>query len=404
MNLLEASLIDSSRPTFLFGSTPPREGTSEEKARQTCKKFLARSATLATDGYIVYDIQDEAGRTTVARPFPFRKTLDSAWYASLFHEQSAKNVVVYKSVVESSVKELDIWFDKSICEYKHSAFTLVGAPSSKREYQGPTLVEAMKHVNDREDCSFGSVSIPERHTKKGNEHENMLKKTMLGSKWFITQGIFDIKAIVSLLHDYGEACRKQFIVPNKVVLTFAPCGREKTMTFIKWLGMNVPEAIEQRILKADDTVRESIAVAKELLEDILLKTSGCGVPLGISVESLSIFKDEIDGAHEMFQILQSTLLNSRGSPWSVTWYCVPTTILAGSASKSKLDLELQNGYPMDRVRSLSNASKFSKKFSDIHELSDHSHGNDSNSISMIVAVGAAALAGIFIGRYSKLIG
>ena len=175
MNLLEASLIDSSRPTFLFGSTPPREGTGEEKARETCKKFLARSATLATDGYIVYDIQEEVGRTTIARPFPFRKTLDPAWYASLFHEQSAKNVVVYKSVVESSVEALDVWLDKAICEYRHTAFTLVGAPSSRMEYQVPTLVEAMKHVNDREDCSFGSVSIPERHTKKGNEHQNMLK-------------------------------------------------------------------------------------------------------------------------------------------------------------------------------------------------------------------------------------
>ena len=96
---------------------------------------------------------------------------------------------------------LDGWLDKSINEYRHSAFTLVGAPSSKMEYQGPTLLKAMEHVSEREDCSFGSVSIPERHTKKGNEHQNMLKKQLLGSKWFITQGIFDVTAIVSLLHD-----------------------------------------------------------------------------------------------------------------------------------------------------------------------------------------------------------
>ena len=35
-------------------------------------KFASRSATLATDGFIVYDIQDEGGRTTTERPFPFR--------------------------------------------------------------------------------------------------------------------------------------------------------------------------------------------------------------------------------------------------------------------------------------------------------------------------------------------
>ena len=65
-------LRDSSRPVFLFGLVPPREGTSIEKARETCAKFAARSAVLATDGFIVYDIQDEDGRTTLERPFPFR--------------------------------------------------------------------------------------------------------------------------------------------------------------------------------------------------------------------------------------------------------------------------------------------------------------------------------------------
>ena len=97
--LLDA-LQNSSRPVFLFGSTPPRDGTSIEKAKETCAKvrnevcfsqyfiavfqvltvfcmvssfkFATRSATLATDGFIVYDIQDEGGRTTTERPFPFR--------------------------------------------------------------------------------------------------------------------------------------------------------------------------------------------------------------------------------------------------------------------------------------------------------------------------------------------
>ena len=52
-------LQDGTRPVFLFGSTPPREGTTIEKAKETCAKFAARSAVLATDGFIVYDIQDE---------------------------------------------------------------------------------------------------------------------------------------------------------------------------------------------------------------------------------------------------------------------------------------------------------------------------------------------------------
>ena len=101
-NLVQA-LIDSSRPVFLFGLTPPREGTSEQSAIESCVKFAARSAVLATDGFIVYDIQDEAGRTEVTRPFPFRKTMDPAWYASLFPKVAGKQCIVYKCVVEDSI-------------------------------------------------------------------------------------------------------------------------------------------------------------------------------------------------------------------------------------------------------------------------------------------------------------
>ena len=91
---LSDQLCDTTQPSFLFGSTPPRAGTEESKASESCKKFTHRSAVLATDGFIVYDIQDEAGRTTMERPFPFRKTLDPSWYGSLFPENSGKQTVV----------------------------------------------------------------------------------------------------------------------------------------------------------------------------------------------------------------------------------------------------------------------------------------------------------------------
>ena len=38
MPTLLYALQNSSRPVFLFGSTPPRDGTSIEKAKETCAK------------------------------------------------------------------------------------------------------------------------------------------------------------------------------------------------------------------------------------------------------------------------------------------------------------------------------------------------------------------------------
>lgn len=277
---------------------------------------------LATDGFIVYDIQDEAGRTSMERPFPFRKTLDAAWYASLFPGLTGKDCIVYKCAVENSAEDFSDWLNVAMNVHNHYAFNLVGAPTSSRDFGGLKLADACQIANNDPRCSFGCVAIPERHVKKGNETANMIVKGTWGADWFITQGIYDAGPTIRLLNEYGSQCREKSITPKKVILSFAPCGRPKTMTFIKWLGMSVPELTENRIMEAERPVDESVAIACENLVTILASTGGCGVPIGINVESLSIFKEEIDAAHTLFQKLQAILLNSRGSPWSVCWFDV----------------------------------------------------------------------------------
>jgi hypothetical protein len=283
---------------------PPKEGTTIEKAKEICSKFVARGSVLATDGFIIYDIQDEASRTTIERPFPFRQCMDASIYASFFPAVSGKQCVVYKSVVEAGVADFDNWMDKACDKYNHNAFNLVGAPSSRMNFTGLALHEAGAKMKSRGNCGFGCVCIPERHTKKGDEHVNMVRKVEFGAEWFITQGVFSAAPVSKMLNEYGDLCREKGMKPKKVVLTFAPCGRRKTMTFIKWLGMYVPENKEKRIFDAESPVKESVILLKEILSNILEQTSNSGVPLGINVESLSIYKDEIDAAHDLFQALQ----------------------------------------------------------------------------------------------------
>lgn len=331
MSTLAETLSDPSRPSFLFGSTPPREGTTIENAKETALKFAQRSALLATDGFIVYDIQEESSRNSTERPFPFRKTMDPSLYGSFFPEVSGKECIIYKCVVEQSPDDFTNWLDSAYNQYGHSTFNLVGAASSSQSCTF-NLNNAAEKLNENPKLKFGCVSIAERHMTKGNEHLNMLRKTKMGAKWFITQGIFDSEPIIKLLHDYSDACRAEGKTPSKVILTFAPCGRSKTMTFIKWLGIHVSNAVENLILGNPEGEREgevvpipanpvanSIQLACDLFQEILLKTAGCGVPLGINVESLSIYKEEINGAHELFQKLQSILLTSTGSPWTINW-------------------------------------------------------------------------------------
>lgn len=402
MSLL-AALSDPSRPVFLFGSTPPREGTTIQKAKETCAKFAARSAVLATDGFIIYDIQDEGSRTTMERPFPFRKTMDPALYGSFFPAVSGKQCVVYKCVVEHGSEEFVEWLDRAVNDYGHVAFNLVGSASSAVSHAGLSLTAGGELMKGRKDCKFGCVSIAERHTAKGNEHQNLLRKSEFGAEWFITQGIFAAGPIVKLIHDYSDLCRAQGKVPKKIVLTFAPCGRAKTMAFIKWLGMHVPEEVESRILQASSPVAESIVVLCELLTEILEQTKNSGVPIGVNVESLSIFKEEIDAAHDLFQRLQSILLHSHGSPWAVRWFFVDRPMRRETPSME----DLLRSYLSEKMRDPVNPLRL--------ENSRESEGSSAavaatiptaysvvthNPVTIALVTSGVLITGYFLGRAS----
>uniref|UniRef100_A0A7S1UIH8 Methylenetetrahydrofolate reductase (NAD(P)H) n=1 Tax=Phaeomonas parva TaxID=124430 RepID=A0A7S1UIH8_9STRA len=338
MEALADTLADPARPSFLFGVTPPREGTSAGKCREICSKFVARQRALATDGFIVYDIQDESSRNNEKRPFPFRSLLDPSWYAGLFQAESGKQCLVYKCTPNTESEEHFMsWLEEANRLHRHRAFNLVGAASSSQEVKGPSVEESAAllrgygKLDASKRCRFGCVTIAERHAQKHREHDNMLRKIGWGAEWFVSQGIYDPDAMVELINDYAALCRSRGIVPKKVLLTFVPCGRKKTLQFIKWLGMKIPQHAEERIFRAaeDPTtspVEMSCQLNRENLIKILEGTSGCGVPLGLNVESVSGYRDEIDATHQLFRDLQCILLDHRGSPWMVRWYDVPRTI------------------------------------------------------------------------------
>jgi hypothetical protein len=325
---LSSRLSDPARPVFLLGDVPPGEGTPPGKCQTVCNKFMARSRTLASDGFIVYDIQDEPGRSDIERPFPFRRVMDSSRYAALLARSSGKQCLVYKCVADPNFDE---WLQRASTEHGHSAINLVGRATSGGDYQGPTIAEAMHMTTKQKDMSFGCVCIAERHTMEAaeargkaypTEHQNMLRKQKAGAEWFISQAVYDPEPTIRLLKDYAAVCREQGIVPRKVILTFAPVSRKKTMQFIKWLGVNVPPEAEQTILESEKPVDASIELLCDILRRILSECVGVGVPLGISCESISIYKAEIDGVHELFRRLQGILLDARGSPWKVQWVAV----------------------------------------------------------------------------------
>jgi hypothetical protein len=295
---LASKLLDARQTVLLYGTTPPRLGTPAGEVAAAAGKLAARLAGLPLDGVVVYDIQDETGRTQFARPFPFIGTIDPRAYAKSLKVPS----IAYKALGNLDENAWRAWLDES--QPDHPIISVVGRPTSGVRYALP-LSRAIRLAAER--FTVGGVVITERHTAERSEAARLLAKGIEGCGYFISQAVYHAPPTQRLLADYLRDCRGAGVEPRRVVLTFAPCGREKTLAFLRWLGVNVAPDTERAILGAAKPLAKSIEICRDNLRRILDGGYVGKIPLGINVESVSINRDEIDASIELFHVLRETL-------------------------------------------------------------------------------------------------
>lgn len=304
---LRARYNDINRGVYFIGTTPPKSDTPLEQVENIASKLLERVSDIDFDGLIVYDIQNEDSRTNKPRPFPFKTTHDPRHYSALLNQKSARPVITYKSVVQSSIQDFEKWANDAWDNYGVRDIVLVGSPSKSNNISLPLADAYQTLVNNDNDFFIGGVTIAERHAIKGNEHERLIEKYQQGCQFFISQAIYNPQATIDMLTRYAIECKKQNIKPQRFILTFSPCGSNKTLEFIEWLGVSVPEATSLRILNAEKPLYESIRICLNSLRQILDAVLPYDLPLGLNIESLTNRKEEIDGSILLYKLLRSTM-------------------------------------------------------------------------------------------------
>ena len=253
---LQARYNDINRGVYFIGTTPPKSDTPLDKVAEIAEKLLERVSDIDFDGLIVYDIQNEDSRISKPRPFPFKSTHDTRLYSSLLNKKSSRPVITYKSVIQSNSDDFNEWANEAWQKYGVKDVVLVGSPSKDNKIS-LSLADAYKTLVDNpHDFFIGGVTIAERHASNKNEHERLIAKHQQGCSFFISQAIYNPQATIDLLTRYAIECQKQGVKPQRLILTFSPCGSEKTLEFIEWLGVNVPEATSLRILNAQKPLYE----------------------------------------------------------------------------------------------------------------------------------------------------
>lgn len=290
---------------MLYGITPPKAGTLPERVAEIAEKTVERLSSLDIDALVVYDVQDESARTNEERPFPFLNALDPLGFAS--EHLTGLNVpkIIYRPAGKFTPEELSEWLEELHQRRFYPVFVGVPVPDFTVK---TTLPQAYKIWEKHKDSSvIGAVTIPERHQVLKDEDVRILDKMSSGVSYFISQCVFNLDYAKQVVEDLTASCRQKQIAPPTVIFTITACGSAKTLDFMEWLGIHVPDALKEELRAADDMLEKSVGVCLEIASELIGFCMERNIPFGFNVESVAIRKAEIEASVTMARTIGQML-------------------------------------------------------------------------------------------------
>ena len=286
----------------LYGIAPPKRATPPERLAAIVSRQVERVRSVEPDGLIVYDIQAETERVSRERPFPFLPTIDPQTYAHDHLRPLQTPRIVYRAVWRDDTSSFVHWASQP-----RDGVVLVGAPSRAARVTMP-LSRAYALLREHAPAQrLGGVAIAERHARTGTEHDRMLSKMDEGCRFFVTQAVYDVTASKSLISDYALTMARVGREPVPLIFTFAPCASERTLGFMKWLGISFPRWLENELLHANDALATSLHLCESTFDELSDFAGTKKVPIGINVESVSIRQAEIEASLALFKSLRQRM-------------------------------------------------------------------------------------------------
>ena len=141
--------------------------------------------------------------------------------------------------------------------------------------------------------------------KKGDEHLRIVRKMNSGCTFFVSQATYNIESTKNMLSDYYYYSTSNNIEMVPILINLAPCGSQKTLEFMKWLGISIPKWLENELLHSNDILDKSINLSKEIFKELFEFGLEKNIPVGCSIESVSTRKVEIDASIHLVKEIKS---------------------------------------------------------------------------------------------------
>lgn len=285
-----------------YGFTPPKENNTSEKISQIAQSHLSRLNELESeiDAIVLYDIQEEKERVTEERTFPFLPTIDPQHYSDSYLDSIDKPKIIYRCVGNYTRDKFIELIKNNNSSEKQSYNVFVGASTDNPPEDQLLLPEAYALFNEHKINSvLGAVVIPERHKMMNDEHLRMTGKAKSGCSFFVSQAVYNLDNSKDFLSDYYYYCTDNGIELSPVLFTLTPCGSEKTMQFMKWLGISIPKWLENDMIHSNTMLEDSIEFCLDIFDNLFSFAVAKNIPVGFNIESVSIRKKEIDASVEL---------------------------------------------------------------------------------------------------------
>ena len=288
-----------------YGITPPKSGTDPTRIAEVAQKTIARLIALDIDALIVYDVQDESARTPVERPFPFLSALDPFLFASGYLQDLKIPKIIYRPAGKFSREELSVWLDDL---QQHNFYPVfVGLPAPDHPVK-TSLTDAYQIWSKHADTSvMGAVTIPERHDLLKDEDRRILDKTACGVSYFISQCVFNVSYARQVIEDLNRSCCDTNSKFPTIIFTLAVCGSEKTLHFMEWLGIHVPDYMKQDFRSAENMLARSVQVCLDIASELTAFCREKSIPFGFNIESVAAKSDEIEASIYMVNKIAAML-------------------------------------------------------------------------------------------------
>jgi hypothetical protein len=291
-----------------YGITPPKSGTPHERIAVIAEKTIARLVPLDIDALIVYDVQDESARTPVERPFPYMQAQDPFEFASGYLQALEIPKIIYRPAGKFSEGELASWLEDL---HKHNFYPVfVGLPAPNHPVK-TSLPEAYKIWSRHQETSvIGAVTIPERHEVLKDEDKRILDKASCGVSYFISQCVFNVGYAKQVVEDLSRTCKEGNVKVPTVIFTLAVCGSEKTLSFMEWLGIHVPDYLQEDFRGAENMLEKSVQVCLDIASELTAFCADRSIPFGFNIESVAVKNDEIEASVYMVNKVREILEKS----------------------------------------------------------------------------------------------